>query len=166
MPFIKNIGENAKNVVRTVVRTGRKTSRTPSDAALSGGSPISRLRAIFSDIIIPSSTIIPTTSIKAIREILSRNESKKGSRKKVPSIATGIPMATQKAVLTLRKIESTSTTRMSPIAPFLSTIPKLISTNGAWSSEYMILTFPYLSQNVFVTSSFSPFMYLFTKRLI
>ena len=57
-----------------------------------------------------------------------------------PSIATGMPSATQKAVRRSRKNASISTTKSRPIMPFESTISNLLRTYFDTSLEYKIST--------------------------
>ena len=54
---------------------------------------------MFSEMMIPSSTMMPIIRMTEVSERISRKAPKRGSRKKTPRIETGIPMATQKAVL-------------------------------------------------------------------
>ncbi|MBA7702916.1 hypothetical protein ES703_111694 [subsurface metagenome] len=116
------MGTKTKKVVRTVVTTGVNTSRVPSTAASRGVAPNSLRRFMFSEIIIPSSTIIPITRIIEVRERISRKAPNNGRRKNTPITDTGIPMATQKAVLRGRKMISTSSTKTRPMIALVPTI--------------------------------------------
>ena len=81
--------------------------------------PASRNFAMFSATIMPSSTIIPMTIIKANNEITLMVIPNIGIIKNTPITATGMPKDTQNAICRFKKKESTMITRISPIRPFV-----------------------------------------------
>ena len=112
IPDMKNIGEKATIVVKIVVITGLKTEYIPSIEASVADSPFSRNLAMFSATIIPSSTIMPITIIRASKEMILTVISKAGIKKKTPMTATGIPNDTQKAISLFKKNVNTKMTKL------------------------------------------------------
>ena len=133
---MKNIGANATNVVRIVVTTGLNTPSSPSTAASTGCSPCSRFVWMFSAMMMPSSTTIPTTMIIPASDMTSMNCPNAGRRNTVPSSVTGMAIATQNAERVLRNIARRHNTNASPIRPFESTTLRRLRTYRDRSSEY------------------------------
>ena len=72
IPLMKRSGMKTAVSDRVMDRMVKPTSAAPSNAALSGGLPISMWRTMFSSITMASSTTKPTASVRAMSERLSR----------------------------------------------------------------------------------------------
>ena len=72
IPPKNKIGINTATSEIVIDRMVKPTSRDPSNAARSGGFPISMCLTMFSSITIASSTTNPTASVNAISDRLSR----------------------------------------------------------------------------------------------
>ncbi|MNY77299.1 hypothetical protein D3C86_2171480 [compost metagenome] len=69
---MKKIGINTATSEIEIDRIVKPISREPTSAALSGGTPSSMCRTMFSSMTMASSTTSPTASVMASRETLSR----------------------------------------------------------------------------------------------
>ena len=112
-------GRNAAMVVRTPKMTGTETSQVPSTAAVSGDFPSCSWPNTRSPTTMASSTTIPRTKMKAITVIVDMVISVKGSTARVPSRATGMPMATHMATRNFRNSANITNTRIRPPPAFL-----------------------------------------------
>ncbi len=120
VPEPRSSGQKATTVVRTAKTTGRPTSIAPSTAPSRAARPSSCLRKTFSPITIASSTTIPSTVMKANREIMLMDTSNLG-RTKIPAAKEiGMPKVTQKASRRFKKTPSRMLTRIKPMAMFLN----------------------------------------------
>ncbi len=71
-PGMKKMGMNTATSEIEIDRMVKPISREPTSAALSGGTPSSMWRTMFSSITMASSTTKPTASVMASSDTLSR----------------------------------------------------------------------------------------------
>ena len=133
-PDTMKSGRKAATLVSVAAITGASIRRAPSSAASAGPAPAARWVTACSPTTMASSTMMPMAMMSANRLTMLIVWPVSIITPRVASSETGMPTVTQKATRVLRKMNSTSTTRASPLTPLRSSMLMRSSMSSAASS--------------------------------